>query len=1831
MKKIKRNKFLRGLSMVTAAIVVFVTTYSLILPAISIEYNTAQSMPGIDVPESQIASDPDFSGELYAEDTDYSSDLMYEGAGESFQYDDYGTGELELAGSSMDDGWDSFTETDSQYAENGDEGLVYEGSEEGIAGQDGNVYTEDMSDSADVQYVTDEAANYAVTDTVNYAAGEVPADVNSLMAELEGVRLRFDFDEAMPGDSELTFKEIDEEYYDNYFVSAGYELDKIFPDFEMADAKFYSAEIPFGRTAVKASFEFDPPISEYQASENKVLVMDWCDGEWHLYDPEKTDVFRYEDGAVYGISFETDALYKGNAGFGVITLYPESDGELEVDDNEETKQSDADDSTDDKEDEGIYENNVEEPEESADYSADNESEESTDHSADNESEENIDDAYAGETAYGTSDNTGETSGEVYYDEETEEYSGNAAERTDEIAYAEENSDVTADEGETEEETSEDIPEERMTEAGEAEADDEDNNTATEEELPEDEDESAAYEEEDSDAAADIENEDPDADTEEAETGTEDAEDDTETEEMKEDSSADTNNTGKTYRKTEKTDSEEMLSETPAGAAGSQIVTVSGADYRLHVTYEEDAGIPEGAIFTAVSVEDEDYENQALELVENEADKEGTAALVGLVDLVVSVDGRVIAPTGQVKVTVEFPEDIPEHEKIYAVHFPGTGEQPDAPEKEEESEHNDQDQFLQEESEGEELIPEDYTYVQEDNYALSVNNDLEDSYNDPEDNSNVFEGNFDDPEDYSNDPGEVGSLSELTDASDELTDVTDVYTDLVPEEPFATAEAAADEDLMTVMDDENDADPVLSEDEEPIQDFTAEVLETEENGREASFTVNSFSYIALVSYTVDFHYEINGKTYYFSIPGGGFASFEQLVEVLGIGAASGIEDNNEKEYFEGENDTDSGEELIEQEADQLEEDAGIEGIDNYDEQLEEESIGSAEEDNNQIMSPNEIRISEETKKFVAEVENLEFSSPELVWVGKVNGPITVGSLKESLGLETEYSVYLTEEQIKEINGQTIDSGDWALISMQPFDTEESLTVNMMNEDQFIIKVTDAQVSPGSFWDLDGKEYALINQATANSALLTAEPHNTEGHLKAISVDVNNLNINTAKWKFKRLDQYGNFNIFTNGDYYLHIDEDGLSISSEPQSIHVDVISGKVRLTKPGTNYAVNLWNWSVDQGFFVYSRGSNNELPEQFGLFEVPAPSNTDFLVKVSPYGGGTVSGKFTGGNTTGELKSFYTNVKTGNGAGYVNYSITAKNAKGYAFDHWELDGVKVTSVSGNKITGNAVYGEGLFIGEDGGRVLTAVFEQVKDTYTISITQEDISKGHVSYNGAGNVQISTSRSEASITQETKSQDIDIMTASFSGTGKEASYTIRAISSDTDYEFDKWVASGSGQVIQWGDTGVTEESREIKPIVSGDVTITATFKKIEKVDYPSMPYNRTDLDQWMLDQLFGKTLQDVNKTAEVYDYENRIYQIDITGKSGIRAMSSDIALAFVTDISNSMLFPEAIDEVKDGDEVLKIGWTSSSSMADQLEDYAANGKIVKDSTQSTVYVTVGDDSVTATQYVIFYQSSAVYFNYTYKDSSGQTKTGTVNIPPGWYAMDASYYSRWKIGNTNINYSGRFIDLSTVKNLHKSDSEGKEYIIYTPNESFVAGLASADTLYARNGKWGSVTGNNRLFYLVESVSDALRQVNRVAEYYPTGAIYAGVETFAADTGDASNHLDFVQIGGAVTHGADYDKNLDEIDAKITNITTVDGTNQYKAIVDLKNYLHWDKLDDPEHVKKYIIMISDGAPNAKDKTPDSMINDIPGELPEGATLITVGLSMDNVEMGKKLMYKVS
>ena len=100
---------------------------------------------------------------------------------------------------------------------------------------------------------------------------------------------------------------------------------------------------------------------------------------------------------------------------------------------------------------------------------------------------------------------------------------------------------------------------------------------------------------------------------------------------------------------------------------------------------------------------------------------------------------------------------------------------------------------------------------------------------------------------------------------------------------------------------------------------------------------------------------------------------------------------------------------------------------------------------------------ELDDFMAAIESVTFSAPELVRVHKIEEDTTVGALRAALEVESEYSAALTDEQRAQIDARELAAGDWALFSLKPFSTLETLTIAMDNGDAFAIAVTDAQIT------------------------------------------------------------------------------------------------------------------------------------------------------------------------------------------------------------------------------------------------------------------------------------------------------------------------------------------------------------------------------------------------------------------------------------------------------------------------------------------------------------------------------------------------------------------------------------------------------------------------------------------------------------------------------------------------------------------------------------------------------------------------------------------------------
>ena len=167
----------------------------------------------------------------------------------------------------------------------------------------------------------------------------------------------------------------------------------------------------------------------------------------------------------------------------------------------------------------------------------------------------------------------------------------------------------------------------------------------------------------------------------------------------------------------------------------------------------------------------------------------------------------------------------------------------------------------------------------------------------------------------------------------------------------------------------------------------------------------------IAYTVDFHWNADGKSFSFTLPGSGFLCLEDLVEILGPA---------------------------------------------YMESTGNSSVSEGTADENPVSMTDRADISQETRAFVADIEAVSFSDPSLVWAGKVQEDTTVRTLKDTLGLEAEYSPALSLSEIRAINAEKVSAGTWGLLSLRPFDTQETLTVTMQGGESFSVLISDAQV-------------------------------------------------------------------------------------------------------------------------------------------------------------------------------------------------------------------------------------------------------------------------------------------------------------------------------------------------------------------------------------------------------------------------------------------------------------------------------------------------------------------------------------------------------------------------------------------------------------------------------------------------------------------------------------------------------------------------------------------------------------------------------------------------------
>ena len=829
--------------------------------------------------------------------------------------------------------------------------------------------------------------------------------------------------------------------------------------------------------------------------------------------------------------------------------------------------------------------------------------------------------------------------------------------------------------------------------------------------------------------------------------------------------------------------------------------------------------------------------------------------------------------------------------------------------------------------------------------------------------------------------------------------------------------------------------------------------------------------------VDFHYEINGKTVEFSIPGGGFVSLEHVVEVLGIASADENSDNAEN------------------------------------------SLSASSPAYEEAIKLNGIEVSEATRKFVADVESVEFSDPELVWVGKTDSETTVGGLKEANGLEVEYSAELTEEQIAEINAQTVEAGDWALISMQPFTSEESLTITMKNGDQWTVKVTDAQISTHVI-TADGEDYIITvtygpEAGIPDGAKLKAREikKETDEYTRYLERALEALHgTRDASDAFQR------YQVALARFFDISIMWEGNEIEPlAPVSVTIA--------------YAGKVMDFTQDVSVVHFAQTGIEVLAAEAGIDE----EQTSVNFKQSSF------------SVTGTIVD-YTDI--GAGDYYImHYDDYAQKWYALAYNgnyvdvtaYYDASSASISGYAGNNLTWTVTP-------SGSGYIIKAKNYDRYITLNDSVTGTDstVVQLHSGSIGERNTVISV-------------DDSYIYHYYWWGRWFESTETYRKKALGWENGF---VSSNSSNYEEWGFTYYRDA-----PAVDVQFAKQSEDSEIVDPDWPNKTYNDTQLQAWLDQAMTDQPLQDVQKIGYVSDYDNRIYKLDFSAKSGVLGIASDLSLAFVTDVSNSMLFPSKLTNYR------KSGVTTENikMTQDNLNKICNQDSDLK--TGKNVFFTVADKSGTSTVCALYREN------------------GT------WYAMDASYYARWQAGIKKVGDVDNYdyiknrqilIMKSTHTALHKEDAKDRidysnntssdkyknakagdeahssvKYTIYTGNSQYFTAIQHKQIYdMSDNGTYGiqpdgtvtSYNMGNRLYYLEDSVAKAVNDMKEIAKEYPLGAVYAGIETFAKDVQEWTDG--YLKIGGNDTNMANanntYKGNVSTIYKFLKNIKGVDGTRQ-------------------------------------------------------------------------------
>ena len=272
----QRSRAFRYLSSFMGCAVVFATTYSLILPAITIEYETASEMSGIYLEDSS-----DVSGDntgLVTDGFEASPDTDLADASDQTSLSDQAYTSDQA--SPLDPAYTSDQSNQSEPADPltqtavSDPADVADFTEEAWVSQENGFNDAIASDAAEDAITGTSLSEAGTADsiTVTNASTDILYDDDetgqpvvsgfsqaSLQAASGNIRLQLDFPDFVPAETTLTFRPVEAQYFNNYYNGAKREISREFPDwsdfgYRVTDGKFWKVTVGTGSTEIFATF-----------------------------------------------------------------------------------------------------------------------------------------------------------------------------------------------------------------------------------------------------------------------------------------------------------------------------------------------------------------------------------------------------------------------------------------------------------------------------------------------------------------------------------------------------------------------------------------------------------------------------------------------------------------------------------------------------------------------------------------------------------------------------------------------------------------------------------------------------------------------------------------------------------------------------------------------------------------------------------------------------------------------------------------------------------------------------------------------------------------------------------------------------------------------------------------------------------------------------------------------------------------------------------------------------------------------------------------------------------------------------------------------------------------------------------------------------------------------------------------------------------------------------------------------------------------------------------------------------------------------------------------